>query len=388
MSTVKDDICQTVDRLGDELEALSRQIHDHPELGYQEIRASGWLTEFLAAQGFAVEKGVAGVDTAFRATIENGSGPTIAILCEYDALPEVGHACGHNIIASAGAGAGAALAAVRARLPSGCVQVIGTPAEEGGGGKVRLIRGGVFKDVDCVMMIHGFDRTILHQDLLGIVRVTFEFTGKASHASVDPWEGVNALDACIQMFNAVSMMRQQMRPDCRVHGIITNGGAAANIIPEHAAATFYVRAPRIDTMWELYKRVVACAEGAARASGASVKVTQHDNAYEPLKRNQTLLDLFAANMTTVGLSADEAIPDRLGSSDIGNVSQVLPAIQPLVAIAPSGTAIHTREFAEHAVKPLARAGMIAAAKTMAMTTLDLLTEPARVQAARDEFARP
>jgi amidohydrolase len=388
MSTVKDDICQTVDRLGDELEALSRQIHDHPELGYQEIRASGWLTEFLAAQGFAVEKGVAGVDTAFRATIENGSGPTIAILCEYDALPEVGHACGHNIIASAGAGAGAALAAVRAPLPHGRVPVIGTPAEEGGGGKVRLIRGGVFKDVDCVMMIHGFDRTILHQDLLGIVRVTFEFTGKASHASVDPWEGVNALDACIQMFNAVSMMRQQMRPDCRVHGIITNGGAAANIIPEHAAATFYVRAPRIDTMWELYKRVVACAEGAARASGASVKVTQHDNAYEPLKRNQTLLDLFAANMTTVGLSADEAIPDRLGSSDIGNVSQVLPAIQPLVAIAPSGTAIHTREFAEHAVKPLARAGMIAAAKTMAMTTLDLLTEPARVQAARDEFARP
>jgi amidohydrolase len=388
MSKLKDDICQTVDRLGDELEALSRQIHDHPELAYQEIRASGWLAQFLSGQGFVVEKGVAGVDTAFRATIENGAGPTIAILCEYDALPEVGHACGHNVIASAGAGAGAALAAVRGRLPGGRVQVIGTPAEEGGGGKVRLIRGGVFKDVDCAMMIHGFDRTILHQDLLGIVRVTFEFTGKASHASVDPWEGVNALDACIQMFNAVSMMRQQMRPDCRVHGIITNGGAAANIIPEHAAATFYVRAPRIDTMWEVYKRVVACAEGSAQASGASLKVTQHDNTYEPLKRNQTLLDLFAANMTTVGLSADEAIPDRLGSSDIGNVSQVLPAIQPLVAIAPSGTAIHTREFAEHAVKPLARAGMIAAAKTMAMTTLDLLTEPARVQAARDEFARP
>jgi amidohydrolase len=387
MSKLKDDICQTVDRLGDELEALSRQIHDHPELAYQEIRASGWLAQFLSGQGFVVEKGVAGVDTAFRATIENGAGPTIAILCEYDALPEVGHACGHNVIASAGAGAGAALAAVRGRLPGGRVQVIGTPAEEGGGGKVRLIRGGVFKDVDCAMMIHGFDRTILHQDLLGIVRVTFEFTGKASHASVDPWEGVNALDACIQMFNAVSMMRQQMRPDCRVHGIITNGGAAANIIPEHAAATFYVRAPRIDTMWEVYKRVVACAEGSAQASGASLKVTQHDNTYEPLKRNQTLLDLFASNMTAVGLSASEAIPDRLGSSDIGNVSHVVPAIQPLIAIAPSGTAIHTRAFAEHAVKPLARAGMVAAAKIMAMTTLDLLTEPARVQAAREEFAR-
>jgi amidohydrolase len=387
MSTLKDEICQAVDRLGDELDTLSRQIHDHPELGYQETRAAGWLTEFLAAQGFAVERGVAGVDTAFRATMDKGAGPTVAILCEYDALPGIGHACGHNVIATAGVGAGAALAAVRTRLPGGRVQVIGTPAEEGGGGKVKLIRGGVFKDVDCAMMIHGFDRTILHQDLLGIVRVTFEFTGKASHASADPWEGVNALDACIQTFNAVSMMRQQMRPDCRVHGIITNGGAAANIIPESAAATFYVRAPRIDAMWELYRRVVACAEGAAQASGASLKVTQHDNAYEPLKRNQTLLDLFAANMPAAGLSAGEAIPDRLGSSDVGNVSQVVPTIQPMIAIAPSGTAIHTREFAEHAVKPLARAGMVAAAKTMAMTTLDLLAEPARAQAARDEFAR-
>jgi metal-dependent amidase/aminoacylase/carboxypeptidase family protein len=357
MSALKDEICQAVDRLGDELEALSRQIHDHPELAYQETRAAGWLTEFLATRGFAVEKAVAGVGTAFRATIEKGAGPTVAILCEYDALP------------------------------GGRIQVIGTPAEEGGGGKVKLIRGGLFKDVDCAMMIHGFDRTILHQDLLGIVRVTFEFTGKAAHASADPWEGVNALDACIQTFNAVSMMRQQMRPDCRVHGIISNGGAAANVIPEYAAATFYVRAPRIDAMWALYKRVVACAEGAAQASGASLKVTQLDNAYEPLKRNQTLLDVFAANMATVGLTASEAIPDRLGSSDVGNVSQVVPTIQPMIAIAPGGTAIHTREFADHAVKPLARAGMLAAAKTMAMTTLDLLAEPSRVQAARDEFGR-
>jgi amidohydrolase len=387
MNALKDEICQAVDRLRGELETLSRNIHDHPELGYQETRACGWLTDFLAAQGFAVETGVAGVDTAFRATIESGAGPTIAILCEYDALPGIGHACGHNVIAGAGAGAGAALAAVRSRLPRGRIQVIGTPAEEGGGGKVKLIRGGAFKDVDCAMMIHGFDRTLLHQDLLGIARVTFEFTGKASHASADPWEGVNALDACIQAFNAVSMLRQQMRPDCRVHGIITNGGAAANIIPEYAAATFYVRAPRLDMMWELHRRVVACAEGAAQATSASLKVTPHDNAYEPLKRNQTLLDLFAANMKAAGLSEGEAIPDRLGSSDVGNVSQVVPAIQPLVGIAPVGTAIHTREFAEHAVKPLAQAGMLAAAKTMAMTTLDLLTEPSRVQAARDEFAR-
>ncbi len=338
MTTIKDSIALAVDRLGDELEALSRQIHDHPELAYQEVKACGWLSDFLAKQGYKVEKGVGGVDTAFRATIETGEGPTIAILCEYDALPGIGHACGHNVIATSGAGAGAALAAVRAQLPKGRIQVIGTPAEEGGGGKVKLIKAGVFRDVDCAMMIHGFDRTILHQDLLGIARGTFEFTGKASHASADPWEGVNALDAVIQMYNSVSMLRQQVRPDCRIHGIITNGGAAANIIPEYASAIFYVRAPRIDTMWDLFKRVTAAAEGAARATGCSLKVTPHDSVYEPMKSSRVMLDLFAANMKTAGLTEGAPIPDRLGSSDIGNVSQMIPAIQPMVAIAPTGMA--------------------------------------------------
>jgi amidohydrolase len=376
-----------VDRLADELEGLSHRIHAHPELAYQEVQACGWLGDFLAAQGFKVEPGVGGVDTAFRATIETGDGPTIAILCEYDALPGIGHACGHNVIATSGAGAGAALAAVRAQLPKGRIQVIGTPAEEGGGGKVKLIRSGVFRDVDCAMMIHGFDRTLLHQDLLGIVRGTFEFSGKASHASADPWEGVNALDAVIGMYNAVSMLRQQVRPDCRIHGIITNGGAAANVIPEYASAIFYVRAPRIDTMWDLFKRVTAAAEGAAKATGCTLKVTQHDSVYEPMKSSRVMLDLFAANMKMVGLAEGPAIPDRLGSSDVGNVSQVIPAIQPMIAIAPTGMAIHTREFADAAVKPLARAGMVAAAKTMALTALDLLADPARVTAAKEEFAR-
>ena len=387
MSTTKSAIAEAVDRLADDLERLSVTIHDHPELAYQEVKACGWLTEFLAAQGFKVEKGIADVETAFRATIETGDGPTIAIMCEYDALPGIGHACGHNVIATAGAGAGAALAAVRAQLPKGRIQVIGTPAEEGGGGKVRLIAGGVFRDVDCAMMIHGFDRTILHQDLLGIARATFEFRGKAAHAAADPWAGVNALDACIQTFNSVSMLRQQVRPDCRIHGIITNGGAAANIIPELAAATFYVRAPRIDTMWDLHRRVVACAEGAALATGTTLQVIPHDSVYEPLKRNQTLLDVFAANMPSAGLEAGEPMPDRLGSSDVGNVSQVIPTIQPMIAIAPPGMAIHTREFADAAVKPLARAGMVAAAKAMALTAHDLLADPARVKAAKDEFSR-
>ncbi|HEX2480515.1 MAG TPA: M20 family metallopeptidase [Methylomirabilota bacterium] len=388
MNTVKDDIQHAVDGLVGELEALSRRIHDHPELGYNEVQASGWLTQFLEAKGFEVERGVAGVPTAFRATVNGGgNGPTVAIMCEYDALPGIGHACGHNVIATSGAGAGAALAALKSRLPAGRVHVIGTPAEEGGGGKIKLLQGGVFAGVDCAMMIHGFDRTILHQDLLGIVRTGFEYAGKATHASADPWAGVNALDACIQTFNAVSMLRQQVRPDCRIHGIIDNGGAAANIIPEYAKATFYVRAPRVDTMWELHRRVVACAEGAARATGATLTVIPHDMVYEPLKRNQTLLNLFAANMRDAGLVESEPAADRLGSSDVGNVSQVLPTIQPMVAIAPAGTAIHSREFVDAAIKPMAHAGMLAAAKTMALTAYDLLADPARVRAAKEEFAR-
>ena len=386
MNTVKDAISRAVDRLADELEALSIKIHDQPELAYQEVQACAWLCEFLGKQGFKVEPGAGGVETAFRATIETGEGPTVAILCEYDALPGIGHACGHNLIATSGAGAGAALAAVRTQLPKGRIHVIGTPAEEGGGGKIKLINAGLFKDVDAAMMIHGFDRTLLHQDLLGIARATFEFTGKASHASADPWEGINALDACVQTYNAVAMLRQQVRPDCRIHGIITSGGAAANIIPEYASATFYVRAPRIDTMWDLYRRVVACADGAAKAAGVSLTVTQHESVYEPMKSSRVLLDLFAANMTTVGLAEGDPIPDRKGSSDVGNVSQVVPTIQPMIGIAPEGMAIHTREFAEAAIQPLARRGMVAAAKTMALTTYDLLAHPAHVKAAKEEFS--
>jgi amidohydrolase len=386
MSTVKDLVAGAVDRVGDELESLSQRIHDHPELGFQEVKAAGWLSDFLERQGFKVERGVAGVETAFRGTLETGDGPTIAILCEYDALPAIGHACGHNVIATAGVGAGAALAALRDKLPQGRVQIIGTPAEEGGGGKVKLIRGGVFKTVDAAMMIHGFDRWIMHQDLLGIVRCRFEFTGKAAHASADPWEGVNALDAVIQTFNNVSMLRQQVRPEARIHGIVNDGGAAPNIIPEFSSATFYVRAADIDYMWALQKRVIACAEGAARATGCTLNVVeQRDNAYEPMKRNATLLELFRANARTFGVVESPESRDRMGSSDVGNVSQVIPAIQPMVQIAPEGTPIHSRAFAEAAIKPLARDGMLKAAKIMAMTACDLLANPALVKEARREF---
>jgi metal-dependent amidase/aminoacylase/carboxypeptidase family protein len=434
MTGLKDAIARAIDNLGDDLEALSRKIHDNPELGYLEVKAAGWLTEFLAGQGFKVERGVGGVETAFRATIETGDGPTIAILCEYDALPQIGHACGHNAIATAGVGAGAGLAAVRDKLPKGRLHVIGTPAEEGGGGKVKLIQAGVFRDVDAAMMCHGFDQwaghmDLLgivrvgfeftgkaahaaadpweginaldaammchgfdqwagHMDLLGIVRVGFEFTGKAAHAAADPWEGVNALDAAIQTYNNVSMLRQQVRPDSRIHGIITHGGAAPNIIPEFAAATFYVRSLNLDYMWEIHKRVIACAEGAAKSTGCQLKVIRSDDTvYETMKRNETLLGAFRANMKALGVTEGPPLGDRLGSSDVGNVSQVIPTIQPMMKIAPDGTPIHSRAFEAAAVSPIAREGTLTAAKAMAMTTLDLLAEPALVKRAQDEFRR-
>ena len=388
MSTVKDQMDQAVDRLGDDLERLSHRIHAHPELAYQEVQAAGWLTEFLAGQGFTVERGVGEVPTAFRATIESGHGPTIAIMCEYDALPVIGHACGHNAIATAGAGAGAALAALREQLPAGRVVVIGTPAEEGGGGKVRLIKAGVFAGVDAAMMCHGWDRWILHQDLLGIVRVGFEFRGTAAHASADPWEGVNALDAVIQTFNNVSMLRQQVKPSARIHGIVTNGGAAPNIIPEFASCLFYVRAAELDYMWRLQKRVIACAEGAAKATGTTLTVIEHENPYEPLKRNDALLEAFRRNLHALGATEMPEIKDRLGSSDVGNVSQVLPCIQPMMKIAPDGTPIHSREFAAAAVTAIARDGTLKAAKAMARTTYDLLAEPSLLAKATEEFRTP
>ena len=386
MTALKTAIVGAIDRLGDDLEKLSRQIHDNPELCYEEVKAAAWLTDFLAGQGFKVERALAGIETAFRATIETGEGPTVAILCEYDALPAIGHACGHNAIATAGAGAGAGLAAVRDKLPKGRIHVIGTPAEEGGGGKVKLIQAGVFTDVDAAMMVHGFDQWVGHMDLLGIVRVGFEFTGKAAHASADPWEGVNALDGAVQTYNNVSMLRQQVRPDARIHGIITHGGAAPNIIPEFAAAIFYVRSLNLDYMWELQKRVIACAEGAARSTGCTLKTIDHkDTVYETMKRNQTLLGAFRANLTALGVTEAPPLVDRLGSSDVGNLSQVLPTIQPLMKIAPDGTSIHSRAFEAAAVSPLAREGTLTAAKAMAMTTLDLLAEPALLRRAQDEF---
>jgi amidohydrolase len=390
LDRAKTQVAAAVDGLADDLERLSHQIHAHPELAFAEVQAAGWLADFLEAQGARVERGVGGLPTAFRATVDGtGPGPTIAIMAEYDALPGIGHACGHNVIATAGAGAGGAIARALSRLPwAGHIQVIGTPAEEGGAGKVKLLDAGVFRDVDAAMMIHGRCGTQVWRPTLGIIKVTCEFFGTAAHASSWPWRGVNALNAMIQLFVALDQMRQQLRPEARVHGVITKGGDQANIIPEHTASEFYLRAPTRDYCQELLRRFTGAAEGAAQATGCRVKVTADPTIHDPLKPNAPMAHLFERNLARIDFPVD---PDDgqagYGSTDCGNVSQALPTIHPYIRISPDGIPGHSREFAEWARSPLARAGMVAGAKALALTALDLLAQPDQLKQAKDAFAQ-
>ncbi|MBI3454710.1 MAG: M20 family metallopeptidase [Candidatus Rokubacteria bacterium] len=388
---LKSRAAEAVDRLAEELWQLALRIHANPELAYKEEKAAAWLTEFFETQGCRVERAAGGVPTAFRAEVPGaGPGPTVAIMAEYDALPSIGHACGHNIIASAAAGAGAAAAAVAgaAGLPfPGRLVVIGTPAEEGGAGKVRLLQAGVFRDVDAAMMIHPLCRTRLWRPTLGLLKVKVEYFGKAAHASAAPWKGVNALNAVIGLFNALDAMRQQIRPDARIHGVITVGGQQANIIPEHTAAEFYLRSRDREYLGELRRRFEAAAEGAATATGCRVQVAFDPIIHDPVKPNHTLLDVFGKNLERIGFPVDAEDPGGSGSTDAGNVSQALPTIHPYIRIAPDDVPNHSREFTEAAASPLARVGLLAAAKALATTALDLLAHPEILQAAKEEFAR-
>ena len=387
---VKPRVTAAVDALADELERLSHQLHDNPELAFKEDKAHAWLSDFLAKHGATVERGVGGLATAFRATIPgNAAGPTIAIMAEYDALPGIGHACGHNVIATAGVGAGAALAQALGTLPfAGRIQVIGTPAEEGGAGKVKLMDAGVFDGVDAAMMIHGRCGTQVWRPTLGIIKVKVEFFGQAAHASSWPWRGVNALNAVISLFNALDAMRQQIRPDARMHGVITKGGEQANIIPEYTSAEFYLRATTVSYCHELLRRFTGAAEGAAAATACRVQVTADPTVHEPMKANPAMAGLFRQNLEYIDFPED---PDDgqagYGSTDCGNVSQRLPTIHPYIRISPDGVPGHSREFAQWARSPLARAGMVAGAKALALTALDLLATPETLVRARQDFSR-
>ena len=387
LETLKQRVIAQVDTWRDELVRIADTIHAHPEIAFEEFESAALLSGTLEENGFAVERGVAGLQTAFVATLPGGGGPTVAFLAEYDALPGLGHACGHNLIGASAVGAGLAMKAVLPEL-SGTLQVIGTPAEEGGGGKAILVEGGVFAGVDAAMMIHPSNHNMTRRLSLTSYKIEIEFFGKPAHAAARPDEGINALEAMILTYNGINALRQHVRDDARIHGVITHGGEAPNIVPDYTAARFYVRAADTPYCTEVLEKLRACAEGAARATGARMELKEYAPRYDAMMPNPTLAGLVEANMAALGIQVMAPEPDeRMGSSDMGNVSQVVPAVHPYVAIGPEDLGGHTIQFREAAGSPAGHKGLIQAAKTMAMTAVDLLAVPDNVLEAKREFEK-
>ena len=378
---------------------LSKDVHAHPELNYEEYYSSDALAGFLESNGLSVERGIGGVETAFRATIPGGGGggPTIAVLAEYDALPEIGHGCGHNLIAMAAMGAALGLQANASDL-TGRVVVIGTPAEEGGGGKIRLLEAGVFDGVDATLSSHPFsNRTVIpavspkgESWSLAMVGYRYMYHGKAAHAAAYPEQGINALNAVIHLFTGIDALRQHLRDDVRIHGVITDGGTAPNVVPEFAAANFMLRSR--DGRYlsdEVVGKVRQVAEGAAAMTGSRLEIEEFYPFYENVQPNVTLAQAMGANAQALGMKLDEPIPGRPGSgasTDFGNVSQAMPGFELRYAVSETPVPSHTRQMQETAVTDLALNNALLVAKTLSLTASDLLLDAAMVEAAKAEYA--
>ncbi|MCY9657307.1 M20 family metallopeptidase [Paenibacillus chondroitinus] len=382
-SKSKQQIEQAVDSLDEQLRRISKQIHANPELSFHEHKAKKWLVEPLLEAGFEVEQGIAGLETSFRATWEGQpGGPTIALLAEYDALPAIGHACGHNLIGTASVGAALALKEAHPDLP-GKIVVLGTPAEEEGGGKIIMCNEGIFDDIDAVMMVHPQNKTMVLRGALACVDATFTFHGKQAHASSSPEKGISALDALINAFVAINAIRQFVKEDVRIHGIITKGGDAPNVVPELCEAVFILRASTVEELEIVRKKVYRAVRSSAEGVGATVDITE-GLIYAERNNNKALAQLFQNNLEQMGIEVS-APPQKggVGSSDIGNVSQMTPTIHPYIRLGDATT--HTPEFAQLAGSEEGMIELNRAAKALALTTYDLCTDKAAMQRVRNEF---
>jgi amidohydrolase len=367
---------------------LSHRIHAEPEPAFEEVKASTWVAEILGRHGYAVEHPAGSLATAVRATLRGGhggAGPRIGILAEYDALPGLGHGCGHNTMAASGIGAAIALAAVAAELP-GEIVFLGTPAEERGSGKQIMIDDGLFAGLDAALLYHPCDRSHVESYPLASEDVDVVFTGLQSHASSDPWRGKNALDAQILLFTSVGLWRQQLKPTARVHGVIRDGGTAANIIPDRTVAWFMIRSDDEADYEVMRDRFRGLCEAAALASDTTVEVTFSGRA-RTMRNNRVLAERFRANMAAYGIE-DQGDDPNAGSTDMANVSWVCPTIHPDLAIAQEGTPGHSVLFRDAAVTPRADEVTLLAATLVAQTALELFSDPALVAAAWQEFHRP
>ncbi|WP_338654326.1 M20 family metallopeptidase [Sporosarcina psychrophila] len=368
----------------------SQEIHANPEIGNEEVYASAKHVALLEDAGFEVKTAVAGHETSFYAVKDSGKeGPTIAYLAEYDALPGLGHACGHNIIGTTSVAAGIALAEA---LPEtgGRVVVLGTPAEEGGpngSAKGSFVRHGYLKDVDVALMIHPSGKTATTGESLAVDPLDFHFYGKPAHASGSPEQGINALDAVIQLFNGINALRQQLPSDVRIHGIITHGGDAPNIIPEYASARFYIRAESWQKTVETSDKVRNIAEGAALATGATVKIERFQNEVKDLVLNSVLDETLHIELETLGEIVHTEKRKGKGSTDAGNISYVVPTAHPYIKIGPDDLIAHTVEFREAAKSELGNQALITGAKALASTGYRLLTDAELLHRVKEEFER-
>ena len=364
---------------------ISDFLYHHPELGDQEYESSKHIIEFLEEHNFVVEKGIVGRSTSFKAVYDSKKdGPTIAYLSEYDALPEVGHGCGHNLIGTMSAGAGVTLSKVVDEI-GGRVVVLGTPAEETNGAKVPMSEQGIFDDIDAAMILHPADESYESGESLAMDAIQFDFRGITSHAAASPEMGINALDAVIQLFNGINALRQHVTSDVRIHGIIKEGGVAANIVPDKAVAQFYVRAKERSYLNEVVQKVIRIAKGASSMTGAEVLIENYELSYDNMVTNQTLSNLFTENLLTTGVKKVNKAKDSYGSIDMGNVSHVVPAIHPYIGLDSPGLIAHTREFADLTITDNSHQALSRGALALALTGFDLISNKEVLEKMKNEF---
>jgi amidohydrolase len=384
LDSLRQVIIAEIEKTGARAREMADHIFDNPELGKMEFKAQKYLTDELRSNGFSVETGTGAMPTAFRAEFDlKKPGPVVAFIAEYDALPQMGHACHHHIVASSSVNTAIALSRLKGQL-CGKIIVMGTPAEEGMGAKTLMSRNGAFKGLDVGLMFHGGSKNNTSLIVLAVDGLEFTFKGKAAHAAAAPYEGINALDAVILLFTSINALRQQLKEDVRIHGNITKGGDAVNIIPETAAAQFYIRARQRKYLNEIAEKVKNCAKGASLQTGAELTISVFEEPGNELLKNTNLVAEFERNLESLGGKIDNE-PFLLGSSDIGNLSYEMPVIHPMVKTAYDGLALHTEEFLKCGKTDIAYAGMMLGMKTIALTGARVMLDPDFLKAVKEEF---
>ena len=369
---MKDILLQEGQKLHAKMCEINDYIYANPELGNEEFKSSSKLIAFLEEHNFTVEKGLLGIETSFRAIYDSKKpGATIGYLCEYDALPEIGHGCGHNMIGVMSSAAGIALSKVIDEI-GGKIIVYGTPAEETNGAKVVFAEEGIFDELDVAMLVHPSDVNMKSGTTQALYPLEFRYKGKTAHAASCPQNGVNALNSVIQLFNGIDALRQHVTPDVRMHGIIVKGGVAANIVPDEAVADFYFRASTKERVTEVIEKVKKIAEGAALMTGATLEMERYELPYDDLKTNEKLSEMFNENLRALGITDINPGKATGGSSDIGNVSHVAPTIHPYIGITDCPMIGHSVEMAKATTTKKAHDRLLIAALAMAYTGYDVI----------------